>query len=429
MGAVMDAPRIQYAKTSDGVNIAYAVIGEGPPIVFASNIWGNLHAMKVGALWTDQFDRLNRLGWSILTYDGRGSGSSGRNVADHSLESRLLDLECVIDKAAPERFPLCGAVQGTPTAIAYAAGHPGRVSQLVLCNPFASGRDYYARVPAMRLSQETLEMAEDEWEFHLEALAHAVAGFSDTARARVLVDMFRAGMNPVDYLAFRRSAIEMDVSNSLSGLSMPALVVLDTTYKAIAFAPIAQEVAAQIANSRYVETTDLASEISDFLGTGRIADEPVEPQQDLRSGTAIIFFADIVDSTVLTEHLGDSAFRDKARDLDSALRTIIRDNTGASIDGKLLGDGVLATFASAKQAIEAALACGRAGDEVGLPLHLGIHAGDVIREGGNVFGGAVNIAARVSALSGPGEVLVSGTVRDLARTSAGVSFEDRGEQA
>jgi class 3 adenylate cyclase len=149
----------------------------------------------------------------------------------------------------------------------------------------------------------------------------------------------------------------------------------------------------------------------------------------LPSGTAVILFADIVDSTALTERLGDAAFRDKARDLDAALRTVIRDNTGTPIEGKLLGDGVLAVFTSARQAIEAALACGRAGDEGGLPLHLGLHAGDVIREENNVYGGAVNIASRISGLSAPGEVLVSDTVRSLARTSAGVSFEDRGEQS
>jgi class 3 adenylate cyclase len=142
----------------------------------------------------------------------------------------------------------------------------------------------------------------------------------------------------------------------------------------------------------------------------------------------VIMFADIVDSTALTERLGDAAFREKARDLDAALRAIIRDNGGTPIEGKLLGDGVLATFSSASQAISAALACGKAGEDGGLPLHLGLHAGDVIREDNNVFGGAVNVAARISGLSVPGEVLVSDTVRSLARTSAGVSFEDRGEQ-
>jgi len=146
------------------------------------------------------------------------------------------------------------------------------------------------------------------------------------------------------------------------------------------------------------------------------------------SGTAVILFADIADSTALTERLGDAPFREKARELDAALRTVIGDHAGTPIEGKLLGDGVLAVFTSARQAIEAALACARSGEDAGLPLHLGLHAGDVIREEDNIYGGAVNIASRISGLSAPGEVLVSDIVRGLARTSAGVAFEDRGDQ-
>ena len=138
---------------------------------------------------------------------------------------------------------------------------------------------------------------------------------------------------------------------------------------------------------------------------------------------------DIADSTALTERLGDAPFREKARDLDATLRTVIREHAGTAIEGKLLGDGVLAVFTSARQAIEAALACATEREGAGLPLHLGLHAGDVIREDNNVYGGAVNIASRISGLSAPGEVLVSETVRSLARTSAGVRFEDRGEQS
>src|SRR2546425_8866457 len=116
---------------------------------------------------------------------------------------------------------------------------------------------------------------------------------------------------------------------------------------------------------------------------------------------------DIANSTGLAERLGDAAFRAKARELDAALRVVIREHTGTPIEGKLLGDGVLAVFTSARQAIEAALACARSGHVAGLPLHLGLHAGDVIREDDNVYGGAVNIASRISGLSTAGEVLVS----------------------
>ena len=168
-------PRIQYAKTSDGVNIAYAVFGDGPPIVFPSTIWGNVHGYITGSsVVGGNYDALAALGWSVITYDGRGSGDSDRGITDFSIEARLRDLEAVIEKAAPERFPLCGTLQGAPTAITYAVRYPHRVSHLILSNAFAKGAEYYL-IPAMRLSQTTLDMAEDDWEFFTQTLAHAVA--------------------------------------------------------------------------------------------------------------------------------------------------------------------------------------------------------------------------------------------------------------
>jgi adenylate cyclase len=167
--------------------------------------------------------------------------------------------------------------------------------------------------------------------------------------------------------------------------------------------------------------------IDDFLGI--VSQPSIAKEAEVPSGTAIILFADIADSTALTERLGDAAFRAKSRELDSALRNIIREHSGSAIEGKTLGDGVLAVFQSARQAITCAATCHSAAAELSLELHVGVHAGDVIRESDNVFGGAVNIAARVASASAAGETLVSQTVRDLARTSAGVSFQDRGEQA
>lgn len=143
---------------------------------------------------------------------------------------------------------------------------------------------------------------------------------------------------------------------------------------------------------------------------------------DPGGGTAVILFTDIVDSTALTERLGDAAFRMASRTLDERMRVAIRASGGAPVDGKVLGDGVMAVFSSAAQAIDAARRCIELSAESELRLH-------VIREEDNVYGGAVNIASRICGLSEPGEMLVSQTVRDLARTSAGVSFEDRGEHA
>jgi adenylate cyclase len=126
--------------------------------------------------------------------------------------------------------------------------------------------------------------------------------------------------------------------------------------------------------------------------------------------------------------MGDAAFRNASKALDDATRRAIRTAGGTPVEGKVLGDGVLGVFSSAAQAIDAARRCVELSAESELRLHIGLHAGDVIREGDNVYGGAVNIASRICGLCDPGEILVSGTVRDLARTSAGVAFEDRGER-
>ncbi len=157
------------------------------------------------------------------------------------------------------------------------------------------------------------------------------------------------------------------------------------------------------------------------------------PLPCIRSEGEYRYTIDIAESTALTERLGDAAFRAKARELGGALRALIRECGGTPVEGPTLGDGVLAVFTSAREAIEAAVRCAKAGDDAGLPLHVGLHAGDVMREKdpdgrANVYGGAVNIAARIAGASVPGEVLVSDIVRGLARTSAGVTFEDRGEQ-
>lgn len=157
------------------------------------------------------------------------------------------------------------------------------------------------------------------------------------------------------------------------------------------------------------------------------AHEPRRTPKERAPDAVVILYADIVDSVPFTERIGDAAFRERARDLDALLRANVREHRGAAVDGKLVGDGILATFPSGRDAIACALECGALSESVELELHLGLHAGDVIRDGNNIYGGAVNLAARIGMATKPGEILLSETVRGLARTSAGVQFEDRGE--
>ncbi len=127
----------------------------------------------------------------------------------------------------------------------------------------------------------------------------------------------------------------------------------------------------------------------------------------LPTGTAVILFLDIAGSTELTSQLGDSAYRERERDLDASLRAAITEAGGTPVEGKVLGDGIMSVFTSAREAIEAAQRCRDLGDDADLPLCLGIHAGDVVREGNNVHGGAVQVASRVVDAAEAGEIMVS----------------------
>jgi class 3 adenylate cyclase len=418
-------PRVQYTATSDGVSIAYATLGDGPPVVFSTRSWGDIHTYTTFEQFRPYFRALASRGWRAILYDGRGTGSSQRDATDFDLRARIRDLEAVIEAIGSDRFALCGNHTGGATAIVYAAEHPERVSRLILTNTFAGGGDYQQSTPALRVALDLLNVAEDEWEFYTLALANAVTAFSDIETSGRLAATIRAGVSRRAWLADREALMQTDVTATLGAIAMPTLVVHDRADTIGNFSAIGTKLASHIPSARFVATNDAVRAIDEFLREG---EEPaVTATGDLASGTAIILFADIVDSTALTEQLGDAAFRGRARALDASLRRIVAEGGGLTIDAKTLGDGVLATFPAASQAIDAALRCSAAGEGQGLPLHLGLHAGDVIREQNNVFGGAVNIASRISALSEPGEVLVSDIVRGLARTSAGVVFDDRGE--
>ncbi|MGH9027925.1 MAG: adenylate/guanylate cyclase domain-containing protein, partial [Acidimicrobiia bacterium] len=128
----------------------------------------------------------------------------------------------------------------------------------------------------------------------------------------------------------------------------------------------------------------------------------------------------------LTERLGDAAYRERADALDDGLRAAVVECGGHAVEGVTLGDGILALFGSARRAIECASEVHAAAAMLGLELHVGLHAGDVTWSGSRVFGGAVNIAARVCDAAPPAQTLVSDTVRSLARTSSGVTFVDHG---
>ena len=431
-------PQIRYAKTSDGINVAYWAIGEGtvlvqvPPIPFTQVQLAQ--AIPEDREWAESMFTERRL----VRYDARGTGLSDRQVTNFSLEAHLADLQAVINDAVADRVVLWGQFTSGPIAIAYAARNPDRVSRLVLWSCWPRSRDVLQLPQARAL----LALIETDWELFTETSSHAFFGWATGETGHRAAAFMREGVSPEVAKAIVTAMSEFDVTGLLASVQAPTLVFhsreapmpdIAAARTLVSGIPEAQLLVIEGTAAGWGTSEEALRVLDDFIGDGKSGSMVGRRTPPARSGTAVILFADIVDSTALTERLGDDAFRAKARELNVALRNLIRDSGGAPVEGPTLGDGLLATFASARQGIEAALSCASSGDQAGLPLHLGLHAGDVLREKDagdrdNVYGGAVNVAARISGLAGAGEVLVSQTVRDLARTSAGVGFEDRGER-
>ncbi len=364
---------------------------------------------------------------TVVAYDHRGFGLSEHDVTDFSFDAVSRDLETIVGTLGAPRYDMLARVTAGPVAIRHAARFPHAVRRLVLSFAVARGRDM--RLHARRRALAPL--AEIDFGLYCETMALIDFGWTDVGRR--MAEISKRG-SPHAMSTAWRARREWDAFDDLTHVTCPTLV---QHYRAgedtIPFQR-AREVAAALPNAQLsvIENPRPMQFIfmDDPEGQARHMLEFLEgdsPAAKTRpSDTAIILFVDIVDSTALTERLGDAAFRERARALHDGLRRAIVDAGGTPIRGRLLGDGVLATFGSAADAIAAAGACRDAGSAAGLPLHLGIHAGDVVRDEGDVYGGAVNVAARIASASAPGEILVSDVVRGLARTSAGVVFEDRG---
>ncbi len=422
-------PRIQYAQTEDGVHIAFSTVGKGMPLVQVFTVQSHLRQQWAVPEFRDWYEQ-----WAqklmLVQYDNRGTGLSQRDVTDFSMEALELDLAAVVDCLGLERFTLFGGGISGPVALAYAARHPERVSRLLLWCAYTRGSDMRSSPQARALGR-----LRDNWELYTDTLAHYAFGWHGGQAARQWGATIRDGISEENLRAFATELRGVDVSDLLPQITAPTLVLHRREYE-MASIDIATDLASRIPGARLaviegssggyaLENAQVVMDtIEEFLQEG----EEAADARLLPEGTAIILFADIADSTALTEKLGDATFRARASQLDAALRASIHETGGTPVEGKVLGDGVMAVFTAAHQAIACALACEARGKEAGLQLHLGVHAGDVIREGNNVFGGAVNIAARIAGASAPGEILVSDTVRSLARTSTDVHFQDRGEQ-
>ena len=425
--------QIRFCTAADGVRIAYATIGDGPPLVYACG-WPQHLELE----WQTPFSRtfledLSR-GFTLIRYDMRGGGLSDRDAADFSLESLVGDLEAVVDQLNLERFPLLslGLLAG-PTAISYAARHPERVSHMILCSAFVRGGGITTPDRQRALIDFTA------------AFGFPIGDFGDdpvlTREEEMAVRrQGKAAASAEIQAELLRTLFSADVEDTAERVSAPVLVMHARRDPLIPF-ELGREVAARLRHATFLpyesrgagvwrHADPIIPEIRRFLGveTTGVADRAPTAAPAVHT----ILFTDVEGSTALTHKLGDARAREVMREHERIVRTVLGAYGGSEI--KTTGDGFMASFTSASQALKCAVAMQRAfaehnetADEP-IRVRMGLNAGEPIAEAEDLFGTVVNLAARIAAQAAGGEILVAGVVRELA-AGKGFLFADRGDVA
>jgi class 3 adenylate cyclase len=423
-------PKTRYAKSGDG-HIAYQVVGEGPfDLVLVPGFVSNVeHYWEMPGV-PEIMERL--AGFSrLILWDKRGTGLSDPVSQVPTLEERMDDLRAVMDAAGSERAALYGISEGGPMAILFAATYPERVRSLVLYGTtprFSQGDDFPHGWSPERV-EGMLDEIERDWGEGalLEDFAPSYA--QDEQMREVWGRYERAGASPSMGRAVLEALAEIDVRPLLDSVHVPTLV-LHRTGDRIAAVEGARLIAETIPGARIVEFEEpdhlpmvgdvdaLLDEIGEFL-TG------VRPARPTDRVLATVLFTDIVGSTQRAAELGDRNWRGVLERHDALVRRELHRHQGREV--KTVGDGFLATFDGPARAIQCALAAEQGVRDLGIRIRAGLHTGECERMGEDVAGMAVNIGARVAALAGPGDVLVSSTVKDLV-VGSGIEFSERGEQ-
>jgi class 3 adenylate cyclase len=423
-------PRTQYAKSGD-VSIAYQVVGEGPiDLIFTFGWVSHLDfqwaepTLTRFLRWLAQFAR-------VIVFDKRGTGLSDPVTHAPSLEERMDDFRLVMEAAGSERAAFLGYSEGGAMAALYAAAHPERVSALVMYETWVCGLlDPIENPGGEKWIEVSGRVAEsiDHWGegYGLDIGAPSLA--ASPLERRMYGAFERASMSPGMARALWHAVTQGDIREVLPAIRVPTLIIHHTDSQI----PVenARYAVEHVPGARLVELngTDhlpmghdadrIAGEIEEFLTGARDAKEP-----DRKLAT--VLFTDIVGSTEMAASLGDSEWKRLLGEHDAAVREVLDRYQGEEV--KHTGDGFLEVFDSPARAIRFARATRSRLRDLGIQIRTGLHTGEIEIAGKDLAGLSVHIGARVMAEAGPGEILVSSSVKDLA-VGSGFKFKPRGPQ-
>jgi len=423
-------PDTRYAKVGDNY-VGYQVIGDGPLDVVFIPAWNS----NVDVMWEEpslaHFLRRLASFARLICFDKRGTGISDPVplAALPTLEQWIDDVRAVMDATGSQRAAVLGHAEGGMMAMLFAASHPQRASALVLMEALARLRrdvDYPCGIPSDRVAM-FLQHYEERWGTgaNVDQIAPSLAG---DARFRQWYARYeRLGIGRRASTAMYATTFEYDLRPVLPTIRVPTLILHRRGNLHIR-AGHGQYLAAHIPGAKYVELPG-----DDHLFYAGDVDRLVDEIEEFLTGTrpaaesdrvfATILFTDIVRSTERAAELGDRRWRETLEEHDALVRRALDRHRGRLV--RTTGDGALATFDGPARAIRCAEVITRDMRGFGIAIRAGLHAGEVEQRGDDVGGIGVHIAARVMDAAGPGEVVVSSTVKDLVAGS-GLVFAERG---
>ena len=414
---------IRYAR-SGGVSIAYQVVGEGATdLVYIPDYLSNLVFGWESPHWRGFYERLAR-SFRVILFDKRGTGLSDHGREFPALETRMDDVRAVLDAVGSSSTVLLGSQDGCSMAALFAATYPERTRALALFHPVVhfpedDMGEWEKALASLRDGWGTQEFSDDMLSWNAPSLV------SNPEERHWFVNWGRVGASPAVAYAMNRAWGDTDLREVLPAVRVPTIVFYrEGQY----YESYALDVAKRIPSARAQRVSgsdrwgiflspELPGEVERFV-TGEVA--PEVPDTVL----ATLMFTDIVGSTERSAALGDHAWRDVLDRHHGLVRRELARFRGEEKD--TAGDGFFATFDGPARAIRCAHAVVDGVHELGLEIRAGVHTGECELHEGKVAGIAVSIGARVAALAGAGEVLVSQTVKDLVAGS-GLDFDERGE--
>ena len=420
-------PETRYAK-SGGVHVAYQVTGAGPDLVLVPGWVSHVEYAWESSLFSRFLNRLASFSRLILL-DRRGTGLSDRVAEPPTLEERMDDVRAVMDAVGSERAALFGISEGGPMCMLFAATYPERTSALVLYGTLVKGMQDadVSWAPPKEQVDIFLDVIGKAWGTGITLDLFGPSLAQDERERQYWARFERLAVSPGAARVLLQMVADTDVRHVLPTIRVPTLIVHRSGDRAT---PVegARHIAAHIPEAKYVE---LPGE-DHFAWIGDL-DAVLDPVEEFLTGAcqapepdrvlATVLFTDIVGSTACAADLGDQRWRDLLTSHNAVVRAELARFRGREV--KTAGDGFLATFDGPARAIRCACAVRDAVRSLGIEIRAGLHTGECELMGDDVGGIAVHTGARVAASAGPGEVLVSSTVKDLVAGSR-LRFADRG---